>query len=464
MKQIEEAVKYFSEENFIEAEKLSLGILFKNPEDNDAIDVLAAIFIRTGHLVFLETVTKKNIAILIALGKFLYNLKTFEHALVIFKKIQELDKRDYNNLNNLGLTYENLDMNEEALQAFEKSIKITPSYPAIYNLGVLHRENKNIEKSLLYLKRALQLNPQDVYAHYSLGMTYLINKDFENGYKYFVKRPIDGIQNLKNDWDKKAHPDKDILVFCEYGLGDALMFSRYFSLLKPLFKTVKVCCHSALHTLFRNSFSDIEFVSSFETTTYDYSVCAMNLPYYLNLDFDNIPVSEGYLVADEEKIQEFKNKYFDTNKLKVGIFYIGGEQNKRNARHRAIELRQLAPLLTLDNIQLYSFQKDDLLEELKEFPQIIDLGKTFNDFSDTAAAMKNLDIMVTIDSSPAHLAGALGVKTLLLLPLFSEWRWFTDETQTPWYNSVELIRQTALANWTSAVEKVCKKLNDYSSI
>ena len=116
--------------------------------------------------------------------------------------------------------------------------------------------------------------------------------------------------------------------------------------------------------------------------------------------------------------------------------------------------------MELQNCKFYSFQTEDPFNELEQFPQVVNLGKNFNDFSDTLAAMKNLDLMITIDSVPVHLAGAIGLKTILMLPKYSEWRWFDDTSSTPWYNSVEIIKQQTACDWTDVVEKVYNKIKE----
>jgi len=128
--------------------------------------------------------------------------------------------------------------------------------------------------------------------------------------------------------------------------------------------------------------------------------------------------------------------------------------------YRSMKLQELSPLFNLANCQFYSCQKGDGYEQLKDFNNIIDIGQTFKDYSDTAAALKNLDVLVTIDSSILHMAGALGVKTLLLLPNASEWRWFDDTKATPWYKSVEIFKQEKLYEWNLPVSNVYKRLEE----
>ena len=459
MDKINSAIKCFNEENYDEAEKLSLELFAENENSIDAIDILAAIYLRTNNLNFLKSVSKKDLNLIRKIAVFLGDLKTLEQAAFFYRKALELEPNDIVGLNNIGLIYEELDDIEDARKVYEKSIKINPNYPALYNLGVLCRKTKELDKSIQLLTMAYKMKPDDKYANYSLGMSYLMEKNFSKGYPYFLKRPVQGIENLKNFWTGEPHLNKEILVYCEYGLGDAIMFARYFPFLKQYFEKVKVFCASSLKKLFKESFENIEFIESLENKNYDYCVLAMNLPYYLKMDFDNIPYTEGYLKIDEDKFRWYKSNYFDNELLKVGISYIGGELEKRNARYRSVELRKLSKLFELQNIKFYSFQKEDPFKQLKNFPHIVDLGSTFNNFSDTAAAMKNLDIMITIDSAPVHLAGALGVKTLLMLPYYSEWRWFTEENSTIWYDSVKIIKQPAPADWQSVVDKIYQILS-----
>ena len=457
MNKNEQAINFYNEEKFAEAEKLALEIFASDNNSFDALDVLAAIYLKENKLDFLNNLNKSHLTLVRKLARFLTDLNTYEQAAFFYEKALELEPKDTVGMNNLALMYEEMNEPEKAKHLYEKSARMEVNYPALYNLGVLERKLKNLSRSKVCLQKALALEPNNLYANYSLGMTYLMEKDFKNGYKYFLKRPVKNAQGLKNFWNGTPQKDKTILVFCEYGLGDAIMFSRYFPLSKDYFSKVKVCCSPSLHSLFKSSFEDIEFLSTPETE-YDFCVFAMNLPYFLNLDFSEIPSSDGYLKVDEAKVSEYKKKYFNNESKKIGIFYVGGELEKRNAKYRRIALKRLSKLFDIPDTKFYSFQKEDVFGELENFLDIVDLGKTFNDFSDTAAALKNLDLFITIDSAPVHLAGAIGVKTLLMLPYYSEWRWFTDESATPWYKTVELIRQTTPCDWQSVVDKIYEKL------
>jgi len=456
---IEEAVNNFNNEDFEKAENIALKILEKNPSSNEAIDVLAAIYLRTNNLNFLKKVTKKYLPVIRQIAIMLEKLKTYEQAIYFYNIALNMEPDDYIAYNNLGLMYEELDIPKEAENCYLKSLSVKNNYPGNYNLGVLYRKLNDLDNSEKYLEKAIMLQPLNQYACYGLAMTYFKAKNFKKGYPYFLERPIIGREKLKNIWTGEKHPDKTLLVLCEYGFGDAVMYSRYFNYLNDYFKSVKVCVRKNLIPLFQQNFPDIEFVSTIMNTEYDYSIFLMDLPYRLKMDFENIPLSEAYLKTDEEKVQKYKKEYFDNDLLKVGIFYAGGELEKRNAQYRAVELCKMQKILEIKNCKFYSLQVEDPFNELSDFPQIVNLGATFLDFSDTLAAMKNLDLLITIDSVPVHLAGAIGLKTMLMLPYYSEWRWFNDTCATPWYKSVEIIKQSTPCLWENVINTIFEKLN-----
>ena len=154
--------------------------------------------------------------------------------------------------------------------------------------------------------------------------------------------------------------------------------------------------------------------------------------------------------VSDDKISVYK-KYFSADRKKIGLFWQG---NPKVFANRSIKLKELEPLLGLENTEFYSFEKEDEQNQIKDYPKIVDLGKTFKNFEDTAAALMNIDILVTIDSAIAHLAGALGVRTFLLLPYSSEWRWFEDTKDTPWYGSVRIFKQQRPYSWESVVKEI----------
>ena len=184
----------------------------------------------------------------------------------------------------------------------------------------------------------------------------------------------------------------------------------------------------------------------------------MSLPYALKLNSEKIPFDEGFLKANPEKVKESKTNYFNNNKFKIGIKWLG---NPSIGLSRIIPIESFYKLFDLPNTQFYSVQTDDGVEELQKLPdnyELFDLGKTFNDFSDTAAAIENLDLIICNDTSIAHLAGAMGKPCWILLPSLYNWRWHTDISFSPWYKSVRIFKQNEADNWDEVFERVYDSL------
>lgn len=495
-------IQFHNQGNFVEAEKIYLEVLKDEPNDAYYNNLLALLYSQTGkwedaqkysqiaikleeHPDYMETLaicyyvqnnfkeampifekilekTPKDIDRIRDYAKLAKDSEQWDYAIKFYSKSLALDKRDYVAMNNIGLGLEEQKQFEKAKGYYESSIKVKPNYWAYHNLGVYYRRARDFQKSIVFLKRALQYQPENIETMTSLGMSYLSMRDFENGYKYYQHRCPHIKQRFQNPWDGQEHKDSTLIIYFDGGRGDLLMFSRYINFIKDKFKKIIFATFDEMIDFFQYNFQDIEVCSINYPYTYDYSVNIMELHYVLGINFDNIPFSEHYLKANEQKVLEYKQKYFQNNKVKVGLFWQG---NLNVFPYRSMKLSEMSPLLNIENCQFYSCQKGAGIEQLEEFKNanIIDLGSTFNNYSDTAAAIKNLDVLITIDSSILHMAGALGVKTLLLLPYASEWRWFDDKIKTPWYNSVSLFRQEKLYDWSIPVEEVCKELTNFTN-
>jgi hypothetical protein len=191
---------------------------------------------------------------------------------------------------------------------------------------------------------------------------------------------------------------------------------------------------------------------------YNKYVLSSDLPYYLDIDFDNIPYKDGYLEFNKEKYEYYKEKYFKTNKLKVGLCWRAGGIGMRAAINRTINIDYFKKILGIDDIQFYSIQLDDIFNACEKYPQIIDLKEDIKTFDDTASMLKNMDLLITADTSVLHLAGALAVKTYLLIPYCSDWRWFENDKKTEWYSSVEIFKQQERQDWFVEVDDINNKL------
>lgn len=355
--------------------------------------------------------------------------------------------------NHMGIIQECLYQDEEkAQECYKKAIKYNDSPSYNYDLGISYSNSGKFELANEYLQKVYNELPDLDIVLLGLAFNYFKQRNFQDGYKYYIMhKGLGDVRKLNNLWDGKNHKDSTLFVYSDLCFGDHLMFIRYVPYLKDKFKNIKVFAFPQLIDLFRNSFEGIEFVDYIPE--YDYSVVLSKLPYYLKMDFNNIPNSEGYLKVD---------KSTDKNeKLKIGLCWEAGNSDIRTTIHRTININEFSELLNLD-YDFYSFQVDPSSEDYKKY-KITDLGSSFNNFTDTALALKDMDVLITVDTSVVNLAGALGIKTFMLLPYYPDWRWFDNEEKTEWYDSVKIFKQTEKNSWHNEVLRIISELTKLSS-
>ena len=360
-----------------------------------------------------------------------------------------------------GTLQEFTDCNEEMAQDCYYTALDYGELSAYYHLGVSYQKVGKYKEAEECYKKMIENIPQEEDSQASLGTLYLTQKDIKNGYKYFMKREKSPeIRTLKNQWDGKEYTDATLLLYCDQGYGDHLQFIRYLPFITDKFKKIKVLTRESCLELFQKSFPETKYKNVIfydkieDISEYDKYVLGADLPYFLDIDFNNIPFAEGYLKTDEEKKNYFKNKYFNNDKLKVGLCWKAGGIGMRAAINRTINVEYFKKLFELENLQFYSFQLDDIFDGVQKFPQMIDLKDELKTFDDTANAIVNTDLFISADTSCIHLAGALGVKSYLLLPYCADWRWFDNTEKTEWYSSVNIIKQQERKDWFIEVDKL----------
>ncbi len=354
--------------------------------------------------------------------------------------------------NHLGIIQESLYVDEEKAQEYyKKALKYNDSPSYNYDLGISYSKSGKYALATRYLNKTLKEYPNLDIVLLGLAYNYFRQRKFNEGSKYYIKHQgVGDARKLVNLWDGKSHKKSTLFVYCDLCYGDHLMFIRYIPYLKDKFKSVKVFAFPQLIDLFRNSFEGIEFVDYFPE--YDYSVVLSKLPYYLKMDFDHIPFSSGYLKVDKEQ---------KTNKkLKIGLCWEAGNADIRTTIHRTVNINEFSKLLKLD-YDFYSFQVNPSSDDYQNY-NLIDLGSTFDNFFDTAKALKDMDLLISVDTSVANLAGAMGIKTYMLLPYYSDWRWFNNTEKTEWYDSIRIFKQSEKNSWQNEISEIIFELTKLS--
>jgi tetratricopeptide (TPR) repeat protein len=442
----------------------------------------------------------------------------FANAIECYKKHFEKNPSNYIILNRIGHLYGKIDRTAYAdtqIKYFKKALEIKPDYTsAIRNLALTYPFIDRYDKALECFNRLFELEPlPDDYFAYACMKIRL--GDFEEGWKYYESRFIKEFGRTeypkidKPFWEGQKIPDKTLLIHFEQGFGDTIMFCRYLQWVKPLVGKIIFRVQNEMVDLMKSNIQyliaedknelkyyltknvpdeslsmknggDIEniniitdFTKDFNTKDievvgtstplkeleFDYHIPLVSLMMLLNAKPDNVPLSEGYLQADEQRVQKYKKEFFDNDCFKIGISWHGMATGNI---HRDIPLKTFYPLTKLENVKVYSFQKDIRNKDRIRLPsdfEFVDLGETFKDFSDTAAAMANLDLFVTSDNVIFNLAGAMGIKTFVLLNKYCEWRWFLDKKGTSWYKSAEIFRkQNETDTWEFLMQSILDKL------
>ena len=376
----------------------------------------------------------------------------------------------------LALAYKNNIEYEKAEKAYLKALELNPkSEKACYNLASLYLFLNKPEKAIEYFKKCLEINPNDKEVLYFLSLGYFRIKDYETGMQYFENRlcrdtaitsqevTYSGLMKKAQIWKGEDISDKTLYTYYEAGFGDMIMFARYIPELQKRCKKLLIKPQKELSQLFRDNFPEAEVMDLFydeNKTNFDVHIPFLSIPYVLGLNNEEIFMHhDRYLKAMPDKIQYFKENFFNNDKFKIAIKWQG---NTYYETDRVINVEAFAPLFNLPNVKVYSaqtFEGSEEFEKLASKYDITDLSKSFKDFSYTAAALENVDLVISSDSSLAHLAGAMGKKCIVLLPYNYNWRWHMDLTHCDWYDSVKLFRLGKKESWNELMQKIVKNLN-----
>jgi tetratricopeptide (TPR) repeat protein len=407
-------------------------------------------------------------------------LKEADQAHEHYQRIIEIAPRDPNSYIKLASSYfTNQDRFEDAMATFRKALELDPQHAMTYNnIGAIMHDHGDTEEALGYFEKSLELRPnyQTAMHNYALGL--LLHGRLKEGWKYHesrlvvkerthVYRMIHKLFEIIPKWDGKSSlAGKYILLMHEQGFGDSIQFLRYVRLLQEQGARVAVHVKNSLHRLFQSFMPEVTLVLEKDPLpACDCSYVLMSLPYALGTDtVADIPSYPSYLAADPLLAGTWQDKIAKLTRgpdqLRVGIVW-GGNPEHGNDRRRSVPFAKIQQLLQLPGVEFYSLQKGKPQEDIKTLPPgwtLHNLGDDCNDFADTAAAISALDLVISVDTSVVHLAGALGHPTWTLLAHTPDWRWLTDREDSPWYPSMRLFRQPVAGDWDAVMQKVGTEL------
>ena len=399
-------------------------------------------------------------------GVALHELKQFDAAIASYNQAIAL-KADYAEAyNNRGSTFQKGQQLEKAIADYGQAIKLKADYAQAYNnRGTALQELRQFDAAIADYDQAIALRPDFAQANFNKSLILLLLGNFEKGWPAYEWRWQHASENLHEAtrifaqplWlGKESLANKTILLHSEQGFGDTIQFCRYARLVADRGAQVIFEAPKPLLSLLADLNSVSQWVAEGDPLpSFDYHCPLLSLPLAFNTKIDTIPFTEKYLYSDPSKVTQWQRILGIKTKPRVGIVWSGSTVH-RNDHNRSILLADLVQYLP-SQCQYISLQKDirhDDKKTLSIHSKVRQFCELISDFSDTAALCELMDIVISVDTSVAHLAAALGKPTWILLPFSPDWRWLLNRTDSPWYTSAKLYRQKEANDWHSILEEV----------
>lgn len=398
------------------------------------------------------------------LGNAQMQLGRAEGALAAYDDALTLRPDDPQTLNNLGSALKALGRLADAEASFAHAIARAPNYATAHaNHGLVLHAMGHYDAAAAAYERALAIEPDHATARANRAVLLLLRGDFESGWREYAWRwRVDGFTTPRRafdqpQWDGAPLDGRTIFLHAEQGIGSAIQFVRYVDKVAAAGGRIVLECQPPLGRLFTQSFAggpvEAVVVKGEAPSAFDVHLPLMSLPERCRTTLATIPARVPYLVADANACARWQRRLAIAPRPRVGLVWAGNPRHA-NDRNRSAPADVFAPLIGLGGT-LYSLQVG-AEQGVAAFAAgaVTDLAPELTDFAETAAALTALDLVISVDTAVAHLAGALGVAVWLLLPFAPEWRWLLDREDSPWYPTMRLFRQRAAGDWADLIDRV----------
>jgi Tfp pilus assembly protein PilF len=465
------AVSVYNAGELAEAEQLCQQIIDVKSDLFDALHLLALIQTRLGKKDTALTSFDRALIVrpdyaeaLSNRGLTLHELKRFEEALTSYDRALAVRPDYAEALYNRGNTLHGLRRYEEALTSYDRALAERPNYAeALYNRGLTLNELKRFEEALTSYDRALAVRPDYAEAHWNEALLRLLTGDFSRGWvKYEWRWKNESLAPRKRNFSQtlwlgaEALDGKTILLHSEQGFGDTIQFCRYVPLVAARGARVILEVPRPLSKLMSPLSGAEQIVSNGDPLPdFDIHCPLLSLPLAFGTRLETIPSATPYLRASSQSLMNWDTRLGPRRHPRIGLAWSGSPMN-RNDQNRSIGLSSLLPLLDIE-ATFVSLQKDvrtDDVTVLNDQTDLLHFGDALEDFSDTAALISTLDLVISVDTSIAHLAGALAKPVWVLLPFIPDWRWLLDRDDSPWYPRARLFRQNEPRAWDAVIARI----------
>ena len=472
---LKKGVELHTAGNLKEAEEAYQKVLAIEPENPDAIHFLGVLAFNVNkNDIAKELITKaiqlspNNPACYLNLGNVFQQDGDVKQAVKWYEKSKKLNPGNPKIYNNIGVALSKLGQLEESVINLKESLRLDPNYAEAYNnLSETYKFLGQYDNALKSSQKAVSLNPNFVAARWNQSIILLLHGDLQTGFKEYEwrwQRPQSQkrLFDTGTTWQGQPLEGKTIFVYEEQGLGDTIQFIRYLPYVKNIGGRVIFEVVPPLVRLvqsfkgFDRLYVGISNIDTRPVDRFDFHVPLLSLPGIFNTTLEALPRDTPYLFADNHLSKVWQARMGDESAYKIGIVW-AGHPDHTNDMNRSVVLSRFKVLLDIPDVSLYSLQKEKYDRWTDMAPEEIfvrDFGDEVSDFADTAAIIDNLDLVISIDTSVVHLAGAMGKKVWTLLPFSPDWRWMTNREDSPWYPTMKLFRQTEPGDWDTVFKQL----------
>jgi tetratricopeptide (TPR) repeat protein len=421
---------------------------------------------------YLKCSDLKNPTLLLLLAKVLAEQEHNLEAIEYYQRYLQLYPKSAEVLVNLSYVAERAGQFDQAVQAAKMALKLEPELVEAWNnLGIAYRGQHHLGAAIDAFESGIRCRSDFPLAKFNLATTWMLDEKYEQGWDGYelrtalVESPGEVLKS--SVWNGSRAPGKRLLITVDQGLGDAIQYARFLPRIQHDSGChLIVCCQPGLMTLMKASFPGIEFVDENQTTpAHDLHFSLMSVGKLWQLSVNDVGMSQVYLKCGAEaqaRMAEQLQSNLDALKPRIGINWRGNPKQSRDIV-RSMKWQDLEPLFLLPDLQWVSLNIDPLTQaEIKEHPEVknvIDASPWIRSIEHTAALMTQLDLIVTVDTSIAHLAGAMNRPVWTLLCHTPDWRWHLNRVDSPWYPAMKLFRQPAFADWKSVIKEVQTELS-----
>jgi tetratricopeptide (TPR) repeat protein len=509
-------VSLYQQQHYSEAEKLARDLIQRFPEHGFAWKVLGIVLQAQGKIK--ESIHAKETAVRLSpndavalnnLGNAYQQQNRLAEAEACLRHVLKLDPNSATALNNLGLTLEKQQRLEEAKRCYQQAITLQPDYGiAYYNYGnslqkqECFKESENYYRQALrllpdysriysnlayslmmqsqlqeaeaYYRQGIALEPNAADMHYNLALLLLVKANFVEGwreYQWFYHPNSSNLSKPKppnipaKQWCGEPLQNKSVLIVAEQGFGDMIQFVRYAQHLQGIGAKVWVLVLKPLVEIFKTIpwIEEVVEKGAEAQVSCDFWTFPLALPFRFQTTLTSIPATVPYLSVDMKKSAWWKiwlDKQIPLGNKRIGLVWAGNPGQGHN-KYRSLALSQFTVFTNLPNITFVSLQLGKAAQELKNIPSglnILDASPFIQDFSDSSGLLNNLDVLITVCSAPAHLAGALDLPVWTIISKPYDWRWLLEGSTSVWYKSMRLFRQPERGDWTSVLNEVKAEL------